>query len=519
MTLPAKRTAGWNLFQRSRSRFPTYIVLPFLIISIAVGALAFRSYRLSDRMERGVKTLAVQYLDYAAEITARRVDAAIRGEMFRATEEWQQLERGTSDLRYNTLRSWVATHPWIVSAIYIPDADPESSLYFRSPAAGASETKLVSNEIFSANGTVQYRYDPAFLVKLTYEQVSRQPDEHEHVSIEASELREQSRVRLIETPKQRALIGEQKVLAVVVPLAPPMNVWAIEASIVNPYVGSGLQNYRFITLLFGSFAVLIVLFGAALAVRGLSRESDAMQLRAALIANVSHELRTPLSMIRLGAETLKRGSSLGTKERADLEDSILREVIHLSHLVENVLDVARLQKTSKPLSVRAVNPEELINSVVTNYESWILSKGFEFELHINDEIEEQMWERESLSRALLNLIDNAMKYSGDEKFLAVALSATPSEVEIAVSDHGIGIRSQDLGKIFEPYYRSDFSDTTTKRGAGLGLTLVNQIVNSHGGRVEVESVPGSGSTFRMTFPRLPAREAGAAVAILNHGST
>lgn len=518
MTLQNKRAASWNIFQRSGPRVPPYIVVPFLIISVAVAALAYRSYQLSARMERGVKTLAIQYLDYAAEITARRVDATARGEMFRATEEWQQVERGSDELRYETLRSWVAAHPWIVTAIYIPDADPEASLYYRSPPDEHRETKLVSNEIFSANGTVQYTYDPAFLVKLSFEQVQRQPDEHEHLSIEAVEIREQSQVRLIPTPQQTGLIGERKMLAVVVPLSPPMNQWAIEASIVNPYVGSGFQNYKLITLLFGSFAVLIVLFGAALAVRGLSRESEAMQLRAALIANVSHELRTPLSMIRLGAETLKRGNRLGPRERGDLEDSILREVVHLSHLVENVLDVARLQKSSKPLAVRPVDPEELVTSVVANYESWIVSKGFDFQIHINDEIEEQMWDRESLSRALLNLIDNAMKYSGDEKFLAVALSASAEEVEIAVTDHGIGVRSQDLGRIFEPYYRSDFSDTTTRRGAGLGLTLVQQIVQSHDGRVEVESEPGRGSTFRMIFPRRSAVATDQTAAVLNPGS-
>jgi signal transduction histidine kinase len=502
MSSEPKRAAA--LFQRSGSRFPPYVVLPFLIISLAVGALAYRSYRLSARMEKGVRTLAIQYLDYAAEITARRTDAAVRGEMFRATEEWQQLERGTADLRYETLAGWVAAHPWILSAIYIPDADPESSLFVRQALDPALEARLVANEIYSANGSVQYRYDPSHLVKLSYAQVERQPQFRENTSFEASELRQQSRVRLVARPERIGLFGQEKMVGVVVPLSQPMDEWAIEASIVNPYVGSGLQNYRLITLLFGSFAVGIVLFGALLAIRGLARESEAMQLRAALIANVSHELRTPLSMIRLGAETLKRGSRLGPKERADLEDSILREVQHLSLLVENVLDIARLQKTSKPLAVRPVNPEELVSSVVTNYESWVRSKGFELELHINDEIEEQMWDRESLSRALLNLMDNAMKYSGDEKFLAISLSATENEVEIGVADRGVGIPAHDLEKIFEPYYRSEFSDTTTARGAGLGLTLVQQIVQSHGGRVEVDSTPGEGSTFRLLLPRRAA---------------
>jgi signal transduction histidine kinase len=102
----------------------------------------------------------------------------------------------------------------------------------------------------------------------------------------------------------------------------------------------------------------------------------------------------------------------------------------------------------------------------------------------------------------LNLIDNAIKYSGEEdRHIEVVLARTDEHVVIEVHDHGIGIDAKDAAKIFDPYYRAKFSDTITRRGAGLGLTLVQQILESHGGRVEVESTPGAGSTFRLLFPR------------------
>jgi signal transduction histidine kinase len=108
----------------------------------------------------------------------------------------------------------------------------------------------------------------------------------------------------------------------------------------------------------------------------------------------------------------------------------------------------------------------------------------------------------AVSRALLNLIDNAIKYSGEEnRAIDVVLRETAEHVIIEVRDHGIGIDSSDVSRIFDPYYRAQFSDTTTRRGAGLGLTLVQQIVESHGGRVELESALGAGSTFRLMFPR------------------
>jgi signal transduction histidine kinase len=209
-------------------------------------------------------------------------------------------------------------------------------------------------------------------------------------------------------------------------------------------------------------------------------------------------------MIRLGAETLKRGGTrLPEKNRHEIEDSILREVLHLSHMVENVLDVARIQNSNaKALAFTPVFPRDLLTSLVSTYESWIRSRGFDVNLHIDDTVDEQSWDRDAVSRAVLNLIDNAIKYSGDEnKIIDVALRQTEASVVIEVKDRGIGIEAADLARIFEPYYRAQFSDTQTRRGAGLGLTLVQQIIASHGGTIEVESKPGAGSTFRLLFPR------------------
>ncbi|MEA2765569.1 MAG: two-component system, OmpR family, phosphate regulon sensor histidine kinase PhoR, partial [Gemmatimonadaceae bacterium] len=195
-------------------------------------------------------------------------------------------------------------------------------------------------------------------------------------------------------------------------------------------------------------------------------------------------------------------------QREEIEDSILREALHLSHLVENVLDIARMHnRKAKALAFTPVKPLELVSSVVGTYESWIRSKGFSVGLRVEDTIDDQLWDREAVSRALLNLIDNAVKYSGDEKSIEIVLRQTVDDVVMEVADRGIGIDASDLEHIFEPYYRAQFSDTQTRRGAGLGLTLVHQIVTSHGGRVEVASERGTGSTFRLLFPRNRSAEA------------
>ena len=475
------------------------IVLPFVIVSIALGILAWRSYQLSVRMEEGMNTLAIQYLSYAGEVAARRSEGAVHAAISQASEDLKRIEQTTGQPSFPSLQRWVDAHPWIVSAIYVPDGDPTSAVYVGRVVEGArSKNEWVTSEFYTASGTIRYTYDPSRLLQPV---IRKQPMVYTSRLPASWELQRTSELTLVSSSGPTGLVRSADGLSVTVPLGSPLERYAVRASQRHTYVGSGWENPRLISLLFVGFAIVLVAVGATIAIRGLRRESETMQLRSALIANISHELRTPLSMIRLGAETLKRSSKLTPAERSGLEESILREVIHLSHLVENVLDIARLQKSSKPLVFSAVSPSELLMSVTTTYESWIRSKGFNLELDLDGNVGEQLWDRESISRAVLNLLDNAIKYSSDDKTIRLTLAGRPDEVEIAVQDRGVGIRSQDLARIFEPYFRSQFSDTESRRGAGLGLTLVRQIAESHGGRVVVESSPGQGSTFRMILPK------------------
>lgn len=477
------------------------ILLPFLIISIGLGALAWRSYNLSFRMERGAKESAQQAAAYAAEIKASRVDAAVAAEMQRVADLWQRNERNLGEPNFAALSAWLVEQEWIVSAIYVPDFDPASSIFVsEQPSPGSAPAPLLlSREFFTANGTIRYTYDPRRLLSLPgphaaaaqgLPSASDQQQRHAEISI----------VRM----KRAGLTELADGFAVVAPLARPLQDFGVRAVVRTEYVGgTGWQNQRVISAWMSLVAVLLTGLGAFLALRGINKESETMKLRGALIANVSHELRTPLSMIRLGAETLKRGR-LKEKERAEIEDQILREVLLLSHLVENVLDVARIQNQStKALAFTPVHPRDLVRNLVTTYESWIRSKGFVCTIQIDDAVGEQMWDRDAVSRALLNLIDNAIKYSGDadERAIDVIVRQTQEHVVLEVKDRGIGIAAKDVAKIFDPYFRAKFSDTISRRGAGLGLTLVQQIVASHGGSVEVDSEPGVGSTFRLLFPR------------------
>jgi signal transduction histidine kinase len=350
---------------------------------------------------------------------------------------------------------------------------------------------------------VRYRYDPERLLAHVRAVVHQRP----LASNAGALLVQQPADVSIVTGNRYGLTVIGEGFAFITPLTAPLDGYSVRAVVRTAYIGSGWENQGLMSLVLSLVALALTGLGVYLTLRGTRKEAETAQLRSALVANVSHELRTPLSMIRLGAETLRRGAKLKESERTEIEDQILREVLHLSHLVENVLDVARMQhRQAKALAFGPVYPRDLLVSLVSTYESWIRSKGFTVSLQIEEGVDEQMWDREAVSRAVLNLIDNAVKYSDEERAIEIALRQDEFSVIIEVRDHGIGIDAREVGRIFDPYYRAQFSDTQTRRGAGLGLTLVQQIVTSHGGEVRVESQPGKGSTFRLHFPRITAAE-------------
>lgn len=454
-------------------------------------------------METGIQSFAAEYLHFAAEIGARRIDAAVQAKMFKAAEEWQQIERRSPSLTAADLSRWIQNNPWIVSAIYIPDADPLESVYVSDESEEAAKASARNmHEFYTASGSVRYRYDPLRLLGDVKGLLRQSVDPHTSAYAETASVRRASKIELVNLSDHPVVQALQSSLpAITVPLADPLGNFAVRASIRDAYIGVGWENHRVISIWLAAIAIILVAIAGLMTGRGLKREAETIRLRSALIANVSHELRTPLSMIRLGVETLQRADELTEPQRSEIAESIQRESMHLSHLVENVLDVARIQKSGVKLVPGPVDPGELVNSLVSSYGSWLENKGFTIDLAIDETIGDQLWDREAMSRVLLNLIDNAVKYSSDDKRIEVAVTSHPDNVEISVRDHGIGLHTRDIAKIFDPYYRAQFSDTQTRRGAGLGLTLVNQIVRGHGGRIVVDSVPGEGSTFRVLMPR------------------
>ena len=247
---------------------------------------------------------------------------------------------------------------------------------------------------------------------------------------------------------------------------------------------------------------LSLLMGAGLILtyRNVSRELALAKLKSDFVSNVSHELRTPLALIRLYAETLELGRISSSGKQQEYYEIIRKESERLTSLINNILDFSRIESGKKEYSFRETNVADLVRTTLESYRFEIEQSGFQFEQKIDNDVPPLWVDREAIARSLLNLVNNAVKYSSNEKYLGVHLYRHNTGVNLEVVDHGIGIAPKEHLKIFEKFYRVGDPLVHNTKGSGLGLSLVRHIVQAHGGEVAVESMPGKGSRFIITLP-------------------
>ncbi|HJY85501.1 MAG TPA: HAMP domain-containing sensor histidine kinase, partial [Candidatus Acidoferrales bacterium] len=224
------------------------------------------------------------------------------------------------------------------------------------------------------------------------------------------------------------------------------------------------------------------------------------RLKSDFVANVSHELRTPLSLIRLYAETLEMGRLTNPDKPQQYYRIIREESERLTALINNILDFSRIEAGRKEYDFRETDLPRLVRETLDAYRYQIDQNGFTFQEQIEDGLPPVRVDREAIARSLLNLINNAVKYSPQEKFLGVRLFRSGNEIKLQVADRGMGIPIHEQSKIFEKFYRVGDPLVHNTKGSGLGLSLVRHIVQAHGGNVSVESAPGKGSTFTIALP-------------------
>jgi two-component system, OmpR family, phosphate regulon sensor histidine kinase PhoR len=223
------------------------------------------------------------------------------------------------------------------------------------------------------------------------------------------------------------------------------------------------------------------------------------ELRSQFISGVSHEFKTPLSLIRLYSETLSADDAdFSQEDRQKYVRIIARESERLSRLINNVLEFSRMEQSPIHRDLPEGDLEPTVTQAIQDYSEYLTWKGFDLRVSIQPNLPRVRFNQEQVSQMILNLLDNARKYSGTSRLIQLRARTLAGDAAIEVQDNGIGIPADEKDKIFQPFYR--ISNASNQGGCGLGLYLVEQTMKQHGGRIEVESEANRGSLFRMIFP-------------------
>ncbi|MGH7740474.1 MAG: sensor histidine kinase [Candidatus Eiseniibacteriota bacterium] len=260
------------------------------------------------------------------------------------------------------------------------------------------------------------------------------------------------------------------------------------------------ERFVGIEVIFLSLMVLVIALATIFGLRYTLRQVELAQLKSSFVSNVTHELKTPIALIRLAVETLEMRRYTSPEEGSRFLHTIGRETEKLSQLVDNVLDFARLESGRPVFQLRRIDMAEVAREALETFQPRLEDQGFKVEVEIPAQLPPVMGDARALTQCLLNLLDNAVKYSRERRELRISAGAREGRVTVSVADRGIGIAPGDQPRVFEKFVRLETGLVHDVKGAGLGLALVNQIMRAHRGRVELVSPPGGGSTFTLVLP-------------------
>ena len=291
------------------------------------------------------------------------------------------------------------------------------------------------------------------------------------------------------------------------PLPPGLDDFRVQAVArgEDPVAQASARNRTVYGILLGLFYVTLGL-GIAYTARALYREARLSRMKTDFVSLVSHELRTPLTSVRMFVEMMSAGRVQDEAERAQVLELLAKETARLSGMVDRFLEWARVEGGRRPLEREKVAVERIIDATLEAFRAQHVAQG---EVPVEREIRPGLppveVDVQAMSGALLNLLQNAFKYSGADRRIALRAQPDRRGVRIDVEDNGMGIAPRDRKRIFERFYRVDNLLTRKTEGSGLGLAIAKHIVEAHGGRISVHSELGKGSRFAVHLP--PARDA------------
>jgi signal transduction histidine kinase len=257
------------------------------------------------------------------------------------------------------------------------------------------------------------------------------------------------------------------------------------------------RAFYLVTLL---LVLSITLFAAFLLWRDVRREVRLAEMRSQFVSSVSHELKTPLTAIRMFAETIGMGRTADACTQSEYLETIINETERLTRLLNNVLDFSKIEQGKKIYRLEPTSLAEVVQAAARTMQYPLAQQGFQLHVEVENGLPVARADADAIEQAVLNLLANAMKYSGDAREINLRLLRKDGYAVIQVADRGVGIPRDEQVRIFAKFYRVPSTENQRVPGTGLGLTLVDHIAKAHGGRVEVESELGKGSTFAVHLP-------------------
>jgi signal transduction histidine kinase len=301
----------------------------------------------------------------------------------------------------------------------------------------------------------------------------------------------------------------------------PARIWTVMVSPVTRDAPAALASTRTQGYWLSGLSVLLMFVALAFALQGQKRASQLARMQADFMSHVSHQLKTPLALLSGVSETLALDRARSPERMARYLDIMRSETAHLSALVERILQFSRVDGGKRRYELESVSLVPLVRETVEAFAQNLTAEGFAIRVEEGDASPVVAADPAALEQVLVNLLDNAVKYSDRVKDITVRVTRSGSDALIEVTDRGIGIPAADIGRVFEKFYRGSGS-TLHRHGFGLGLAIALELVRAHRGRIEVQSVPGEGSVFRVRLPVLhdsPAQAAVAGRAEASHGAT
>ena len=263
-----------------------------------------------------------------------------------------------------------------------------------------------------------------------------------------------------------------------------------------------LAAYQFRSNMMWTGGAFVVLLGSiGLAGGSVARQMRLSQMKSDFVSNVSHELRTPLSSIRVFGEYMRLGRVTKDEKIREYGEYIEAESRRLTQLINNILDFSKIESAEKQYRSCETDVVELVEHTVAGFEMPLRDLGVSIAFAAEGQRPPLLQlDKDAIAQVIVNLLDNAVKYSNGNKQIEVTVRGEAGEVRISVRDHGIGIPASERKKIFEKFYRVGSGLVHDVKGSGLGLSIVLHVAQAHGGRVEVESEVGEGSTFTIVLP-------------------